>query len=243
MTVSSSKDVEEGWRKAGRSTDTNQEADEAPLDVSSSHDVILSFAKGVDSVQVLSLTATLKSVSTPSLYSEGTLIQELKRHDIGRPSTYQKILSTLFQRGYVTMDSKGKVHTTPLGKEGAERSRQMFARFVDVQFSGMFEKTLDSTSKLHPKIARIHSDESLNVLVQQLLDDMNSALLDGLIRSRALRDNVDVKTVRTDMTKVFLSYTLSSKSTSFERKMSGVREFLSSHTVFLGGHTPERKKI
>jgi len=50
------------------------------------------------------------------LYSEGELVSEMRRKEIGRPSTYATIISTLKRRGYV-IESKSKkwLIPTPLG--------------------------------------------------------------------------------------------------------------------------------
>jgi reverse gyrase len=50
------------------------------------------------------------------LYSEGELVSEMRRKEIGRPSTYATIISTLKKRGYV-IESKSKkwLIPTPLG--------------------------------------------------------------------------------------------------------------------------------
>ena len=61
----------------------------------------------------------LKEWYTHPLHTQATLVKTMKEREIGRPSTYAKIVDTLFKRRYVTFDkSKTKgIVPLPLGRE------------------------------------------------------------------------------------------------------------------------------
>ncbi|CAI2191370.1 2555_t:CDS:2, partial [Funneliformis geosporum] len=51
----------------------------------------------------------------PVRYNEGSLVQELERLGVGRPSTYNLFGRVLLKRGYVEMNEKGQFIPTQLG--------------------------------------------------------------------------------------------------------------------------------
>jgi DNA topoisomerase-1 len=78
----------------------------------------------------------------PPRFSEASLVKELEGDGIGRPSTYAAIISTLRDRGYVTMDRR-RFTPTELGETV---TRVMISRFPDlfnVEFTSQMETELD----------------------------------------------------------------------------------------------------
>ena len=62
---------------------------------------------------------SIKEWYTEPLHTQATLVKMMRDREIGRPSTYAKIIDTLFRRKYVTHDksrSKGII-PLPLGKK------------------------------------------------------------------------------------------------------------------------------
>ncbi len=78
----------------------------------------------------------------PPRYSEASLVRELERLGIGRPSTYAQIISTLQDRGYVEAD-KGRFSPTPLGDTVAKLLVRVFPDIFDVDFTSRMEGELD----------------------------------------------------------------------------------------------------
>ncbi|MEX6634358.1 type I DNA topoisomerase [Hyphococcus lacteus] len=81
----------------------------------------------------------------PPRYSEASLVKRLEELGIGRPSTYASTLTTLRDRGYVTMDrnrfipdSKGRIVTAFL--------ENYFRKYVEYDFTADLEQKLDSIS-------------------------------------------------------------------------------------------------
>ncbi|MFP4623678.1 MAG: type I DNA topoisomerase [Gemmatimonadota bacterium] len=78
----------------------------------------------------------------PPRYTEASLVKELEKQGIGRPSTYAQIISTLRDRKYVSMDKRRFV-TTPLGETVAKVLVRIFPDLFDVRFTSGMEEELD----------------------------------------------------------------------------------------------------
>ncbi len=102
----------------------------------------------------------------PVRYNDASLIKMLKDLDIGRPSTYASIISTIISRNYVKRDGKAFV-PTPLGEVTNRLMEENFSTIVDYRFTAEMEHELDE----------IESGENtmLNVL-QKFWDDFSVQL-------------------------------------------------------------------
>ncbi len=78
----------------------------------------------------------------PPRYTEASLVKELEKQGIGRPSTYAQIISTIRDRKYVAMDRK-RFTTTPLGETVAKVLIRIFPDLFDVGFTSEMEEELD----------------------------------------------------------------------------------------------------
>ena len=78
----------------------------------------------------------------PARFSEASLVRELEKQGIGRPSTYAQILSTIRDRGYVEMDKRRFV-PTPLGNTVAKLLVRAFPDIFDPGFTSRLEGELD----------------------------------------------------------------------------------------------------
>ncbi len=78
----------------------------------------------------------------PPRYTEASLVRELEKHGIGRPSTYAPILSTIQIRGYVDRVNKYLV-PTELGFLVNDLLVEHFPEVVDVPFTAHMEDDLD----------------------------------------------------------------------------------------------------
>ncbi len=82
----------------------------------------------------------------PQRYSEASLIKELEKNGIGRPSTYATIVDTLKYRGYVTLKNR-KFYITPLGRQVTELLIKFFPEIIDKTYTAKIEKLLDKISQ------------------------------------------------------------------------------------------------
>jgi len=84
-----------------------------------------------------------KFTQPPPRYNEGSLVRELEKRGIGRPSTYAEIISKVQQRAYVEKLPGGAFRPTELGRfvvEGLVRSN---LDFMDPNFTAQMEEELD----------------------------------------------------------------------------------------------------
>ncbi len=82
----------------------------------------------------------------PPRFTEAALVKTLEEYDIGRPSTYASIISTLQDREYVEMDGKAFM-PTPLGKIVNKFLTDHFTSYVDYEFTAKLEDRLDAVSR------------------------------------------------------------------------------------------------
>jgi DNA topoisomerase-1 len=78
----------------------------------------------------------------PSRFSEASLVKELERNGIGRPSTYAAILETLASRDYVERH-EGRLRPTRLGFVVADLLIAKFPDLMDVSYTASMEEGLD----------------------------------------------------------------------------------------------------
>lgn len=82
----------------------------------------------------------------PPRYSEATLVKELEKQGIGRPSTYAAIMSTILKRKYVTKEKK-RYMPTELGKRVDEMLRNNLPDIINVSFTANMEEDLDKIAE------------------------------------------------------------------------------------------------
>ena len=88
-----------------------------------------------------------KFTEPPSRYTEATLIKDLEKNDIGRPSTYAPTISTLYERVYIEKMEGKKIAPTPIGKTAVDFLVQYFPNIVDLKFTAKMEDDLDQIAQ------------------------------------------------------------------------------------------------
>lgn len=89
----------------------------------------------------LSGTVLTRKTKPAARFTEASLIRELEKRGIGRPSTYAAILDTIMSRGYVKTEKRLLV-PTPLGVMVVDGLRGNFS-FVEYEFTRTMEQALD----------------------------------------------------------------------------------------------------
>ncbi|MFI3256500.1 MAG: type I DNA topoisomerase [Psittacicella sp.] len=75
-------------------------------------------------------------------YSESSLIKELEKLGIGRPSTYASIISVIQDRGYVHLENK-KLVGQKIGEIVTDRLNHSFPKLLSYDFTAYMESILD----------------------------------------------------------------------------------------------------
>ena len=83
-----------------------------------------------------------KETKPPARFSEASLIRELEKNGVGRPSTYAQTISTLHQRKYVEGGGK-KLTPTELGRDVNELLVANLGDLFNVTFTADMEEKLD----------------------------------------------------------------------------------------------------
>ena len=79
-------------------------------------------------------------------FSEATLVKEMEKRGIGRPSTYASTIRTLFRRKYVKRERR-KIMPTLLGSIVNDFMEKYFGEIVDLDFTARMEEKLDEIEK------------------------------------------------------------------------------------------------
>lgn len=107
-----------------------------------SDDVVLPAVTVGDSLPLAEATPIAKTTSPPPRYSEASLVKTLEEKDIGRPSTYAPIISTIQDRQYVVKEEK-KLKPTELGIAVTDFLVKYFPEIINLPFTAKMEESLD----------------------------------------------------------------------------------------------------
>ncbi|BBG30679.1 MULTISPECIES: type I DNA topoisomerase [Zymobacter] len=79
-------------------------------------------------------------------YTEASLVKELEKRSIGRPSTYASIISTIQDRGYVRLENR-RFYAEKLGEIVTDRLVESFQDLLDYSFTARMEGSLDGVAE------------------------------------------------------------------------------------------------
>lgn len=99
-----------------------------------------------ETVKLLDVIPEQHFTEPPPRYTEASLVKTLEEYDIGRPSTYASIISTLQARDYVRLDGKA-FSPTDVGLVVNRFLTEHFTQYVDYEFTARLEDELDAVSR------------------------------------------------------------------------------------------------
>ncbi|MBU1007820.1 type I DNA topoisomerase [Candidatus Dependentiae bacterium] len=124
--------------------------------------------KEKDDVELKKAAGKQHFTQPPPRYSEATLVKELEKKGVGRPSTYAAILSTIQNRKYVEKDPKVKrFFPTDLGKTVNSLLVKNLPDIINVSFTAHMEEDLDKIAD-----GKIERDNVLNEFYKEFKKDL-----------------------------------------------------------------------
>lgn len=99
-----------------------------------------------DAMKLLKLDPSQHFTKPPARYSEASLVKELEKRGIGRPSTYAAIISTIQERGYVTTHNR-RFYAEKMGDIVTDRLNESFSNLMDYGFTAGMEEHLDDVAQ------------------------------------------------------------------------------------------------
>src|SRR5690606_4749147 len=92
------------------------------------------------------LDPTQHFTNPPARYAEASLVKELEKRGIGRPSTYASSISPIHERGYVEVNSR-RFYAEKMGDIVTERLSESFPNLMDYGFTANMEESLDNVAQ------------------------------------------------------------------------------------------------
>ncbi len=108
-------------------------------------DVVLPAVQVGDTLSLQALDPQQFFTKPAARYTEASLVKELEKRGIGRPSTYAAIISTIQERGYVKVESR-RFYAQKMGDIVAERLLESFTELMDYDFTAKMEDDLDKVA-------------------------------------------------------------------------------------------------
>ncbi len=117
-------------------------------------DIELPNVKVGDKLNLQALEKKQNFTKPPARFTEASLVKELEKRGIGRPSTYASIISTIQDRGYVSLHNR-RFYAAKMGEIVTDRLMGSFRDLVGYNFTREMEEELDSIAqgKIDWKIA------------------------------------------------------------------------------------------
>jgi DNA topoisomerase-1 len=114
----------------------------------SSEDQLLPELAEKQPVYPIEILPTQHFSQPPARFTEASLVKELERLGIGRPSTYASIIQTIQDREYVQQIDR-RFFATMLGSIVTDKLIQAFPEIMNVQFTAGMELELDKIEEQH----------------------------------------------------------------------------------------------
>ncbi|WP_457913927.1 type I DNA topoisomerase [Candidatus Gillettellia adelgis] len=181
-------------------------------------DYVLPFIEINSSLELQQLILNQHFTKPPVRYTEASLVKELEKRGIGRPSTYASIISTIQDRGYVRVNSH-RFYAEKMGEIVTDRLAENFYGLMNYDFTACMEDQLDQIANNHTEW-KVVLDEFFADFSQQLKIAEKVPEEGGMRPNQMVRININCPTcghkmgIKTASTGVFLGcsrYALPSK--------------------------------
>ncbi len=102
--------------------------------------------KEQDPLDLDTLTPKQHFTQPPPRFTEATIVKELEKEGIGRPSTYVAILRTIQARAYTEKDDNKRFVPTELGNVVTKMLTENLPKIMDLGFTASMEENLDKVA-------------------------------------------------------------------------------------------------
>lgn len=109
-------------------------------------DIVLPDMKEGEALTLQKLDPAQHFTKPAPRYGEASLVKELEKRGIGRPSTYASIISTIQDRGYVRLENK-RFYAEKMGEIVTQRLQKSFTELLDYGFTASMEAHLDEVAQ------------------------------------------------------------------------------------------------
>lgn len=109
-------------------------------------EVLLPEMKSGDTVDLSKMDALTHTTKPPARFTEASIVQQLEKEGIGRPSTYASIIDTIQDRGYVRKLGNALVPSFT-GIAVIQLLEKNFENLVDYKFTSEMENSLDEIAE------------------------------------------------------------------------------------------------
>ncbi|MEZ5554755.1 type I DNA topoisomerase [Haliea sp.] len=109
-------------------------------------DEVLPDIQKSDTLKLVALDPAQHFTKPAPRYGEASLVRELEKRGIGRPSTYASIISTIQDRGYVRLENK-RFYAEKMGDIVTQRLQNSFTELLDYGFTASMEERLDTVAQ------------------------------------------------------------------------------------------------
>lgn len=116
-----------------------------PVKPTKDEEAILPDVKVGEKLSLVELDPSQHFTKPPPRFTEASLVKELEKKGIGRPSTYASIISTIQDRGYVHTENR-RFYAEKMGDIVTERLSESFDDLMDYSFTAKMEESLDAVA-------------------------------------------------------------------------------------------------
>ncbi|MBP1130013.1 DNA topoisomerase-1 [Serratia sp. PL17] len=171
-------------------------------------DRTLPFVEVGSELELQKLIPSQHFTKPPARYSEASLVKELEKRGIGRPSTYASIISTIQDRGYVRVENR-RFYAEKMGEIVTDRLEENFRELMNYDFTARMEDGLDQVANNHAEWKAV-LDEFFAEFSEQLDTAEKDPEEGGMRPNQMVMTSIDCPTcgrqmgIRTASTGVFL---------------------------------------
>lgn len=146
---------------------------------SKEEDVVLPSVEVGEQLKLEKLDPFQNFTKPPARFTEASLVKELEKREIGRPSTYASIISTIQDRGYVRVENK-RFYALKMGDIVAERLIESFSELMNYDFTAKMEDSLDEVAE---------GSTNWKKLLDDFYSSFTSQLAEAELKEGGMREN------------------------------------------------------